>query len=73
MSGSELLESQLTRMQERLEELNRVIGAAHVLVRCAKAEAGAANASDAERTLSAADNLLMRGHITDRDFVFGGK
>jgi hypothetical protein len=59
-------------MQERLEELNRVIGATHVLVRCAKAEAASANARDAERTLKEADNLLMRGHITDKDFMFGG-
>jgi len=62
-------------MQESLAEANRTLGALHVLIKCAKAEAESANANDAARTLHMATILLNHGDIDGcgRDGITFGK
>ena len=75
MDAEEILDGKITEMQESLKEANQTLGALHVLVRLALAEADAANATDAVKTLNIADNLVLRGHINGGvgrgDVVFG--
>ena len=63
METTEILDNKITEMQESLKEANQTLGALHVLVRLALAEADSAGAKDAVNTLNMADNLILRGHI----------
>jgi hypothetical protein len=69
MSATEMLEGQNEAMRAELNEVHQMIGALHVLLKCAGAEAESANAPDAVRTIRMADNLLLRGGISERDGV----
>ena len=64
MSGTEILEKQMTEMRTELAEANQTLGALFVLIQCATAEAESANATDAARTLKMASNLALRGHVS---------
>jgi len=63
MSATEIIENQFSGLQESLAEANRTLGALHILIKCAKAEAESANATDAARTLQMATALLIHGDI----------
>jgi hypothetical protein len=75
MGNYQILSEHIDKMQEGLKESQQVMGALHVLVRCALAEADSANAKDAVKTLKMADNLILRGHVSGGthpgDIVFG--
>lgn len=75
MGNYQVLSEQIDKMTEDLKESHQTLGALHVLVRCALAEADSAGASDAAKTLRMADNLILRGHINagtnHGDVVFG--
>jgi hypothetical protein len=54
-------------MREELAAANRTLGALHVLIRCAKAEADCcAGGTAAVRTLEMADNLILVGDISSQ-------
>lgn len=76
MSASELLDGKITQMQEDLKEANQTLGALHVLVRLALADAEAApHSKELVNVLHMADNLILRGHLSGsthiEDIVFG--
>jgi len=77
MSASELLDSKITEIQENLKEANQTLGALHVLVRLALADAKLdPHSKELVNILDMADNLILRGHISGGthygDIVFGG-
>lgn len=77
MDATEILDSKITEILESRDEAQQALGALHVLVRLALAEAESAGAKDAVKTLKMADNLIIRGHISSGtftgDIVFGGE
>jgi len=75
MDADEILDNKITEMQESLKDANQTLGALHVLIRLALAEAESAGATDAVKTLNMADNQILRGHLSGAinrgDIVFG--
>lgn len=75
MSNYQILSEQIEKLNEELKNGHQTIGALHVLVRVAIAEAESANATDACKTLNIADNLILRGYLHggkhNGDIVFG--
>jgi hypothetical protein len=76
MDATEILDGKITEILESRDESQQTLGALHVLVRLALAEAESAGAKDAVKTLNMADNLIIRGHLSGEtthpgDIVFG--
>lgn len=75
MGNYQVLSEQIEKTIECLKEREQTLGALHVLVRLALAEAESAGAKDAVKTLHIADNLILRGHLNGGthpgDIVFG--
>jgi hypothetical protein len=67
----QVLSEQIEKDREDIKENQQTLGALHVLVRLALAEAESAGAKDAVKTLNMADNLILRGHLSG-DKNFGG-
>lgn len=76
MESSELIENVINKQQEDLCNANQTLGALHVLIRLALADAKMdPHSKELVNILKMADNLILRGHLSGGtypgDIAFG--